>query len=86
MNENLGRHLGNIEIADLIEESVANATERRQQFIKDSLVDIPEEEAKNIQGGKITIPFPDPNTCTPELCIIGIIITIDPELLKKPVI
>ncbi len=74
MNNNLDKNLGQIEIADLIVDSVANATQRRQQFIKDSLVDIPEEEAKNIQGGESLPPLPDPNTCTPEFCIIGIII------------
>ncbi len=33
MNENLGKHLGQVEIADLIEESVANAALRRQLII-----------------------------------------------------
>ncbi|MDJ0658002.1 MAG: hypothetical protein QNJ42_00770 [Crocosphaera sp.] len=52
MNKNLGQHLGELEIVDLIEESVTNATQRRQQFLDDSLVDITEDEAKNIEGGE----------------------------------
>jgi hypothetical protein len=51
MNENLAKHLGQVEIADLIEASVANAALRRQQVLEDSLIDISDEEAKNIEGG-----------------------------------
>ncbi|MDJ0845906.1 hypothetical protein [Crocosphaera sp.] len=57
MNENLGKHLGELEIADLIEESVANAAQRRQQFAENSLVDITEGEAKNIEGGQKVYPL-----------------------------
>ncbi|MEA5535815.1 hypothetical protein [Crocosphaera sp. XPORK-15E] len=51
MNENLAKHLGQVEIADLIEESVANAAIRRQQVMEDSLIDVSDEEAKNVEGG-----------------------------------
>ncbi len=73
MKDDLEKNLGQIEITDLIVDSVANATQRRQQVIVDSLVDIPEEEAKNIQGGESSIPIPipfDPN----DPCIVGLCI------------
>nr|AVH79517.1 hypothetical protein [Synechococcus sp. PCC 9341] len=57
MNENLGQNLGELEIADLIEESVANAAQRRQQFMDNSLVDLTEDEAKNIEGGLSHAPI-----------------------------
>ncbi len=65
MNKNLGKHLGQVEIADLIEESVANAALRRE----DSLVDVTEEEAKNIEGGiSIYSVAVDPKTIKPICC------------------
>ncbi len=82
MNENLGTHLGNIEIADLIEESIANATQRRQQVIKDSLVDIPEEEAKNIQGGESSNFIPSSFPGGP-LIVTGLIFPEEPITLLK---
>ncbi|GBF80661.1 hypothetical protein [Aphanothece sacrum] len=67
MNENLRNHLGQVEIADLIEASVANAALRRQQVLEDSLIDISDEESKNIEGGLAFLPpivlgifYPDP--------------------------
>ena len=76
MNENLGKHLGQVEIADLIEESVANAALRRQQVVGDSLVDVTEEEAKNIEGGKLSVLGPIKFPCCP-ICppiLLGIIL------------
>ncbi len=87
MNEHLGKHLGELEIADLIEESVANAAQRRQQFVEDSLVDITEDEAKNIEGGLSFTPlvYPDPTTLgiiiEPCCTTVGLI-AIDPTLSK----
>ncbi|ACK66693.1 conserved hypothetical protein [Rippkaea orientalis PCC 8801] len=54
----MNKHFGQIEIADLIEESVANAAIRRQQMAENSLVDVTEEEAKNIEGGSLNIRIP----------------------------
>ncbi|EAZ92779.1 hypothetical protein [Crocosphaera chwakensis] len=51
MNENFSRHLGEVSITDLVEESVANAAQRKQEFMEHSLEDINEEEAKYIEGG-----------------------------------
>lgn len=88
MNKNFGKDFGELEIADLIEESVANAAQRRQQFAEDSLIDITEEEARNIEGGLKSpiLVFPDPTTlgiiikdpCT----TVGLIAT-DPPLFKS---
>ena len=50
MNENFGNYSGELEIANLIEESVANATQRRQQCMEDSLIDLTEEEAKKMSA------------------------------------
>ncbi len=62
MNENFGNYSGELEISNLIEESVTNAAQRRQKFIEDSLVDLTEEEAKNIEGGLSLLPPPNPTT------------------------
>ncbi|MDJ0729012.1 MAG: hypothetical protein QNJ33_03375 [Crocosphaera sp.] len=56
MNKQLGQDFDELEIADLIEESVANAAQRKQQM-DNSLVDISKEEATNIKGGKLS-PIP----------------------------
>ena len=85
MNNNLGQHLGELEITDLIGESVANAAQRRQQFTDNSLVDITEGEAKNIEGGQKVYPvIPCPPQALPynPNCpfIIGIIL-VDPITL-----
>jgi hypothetical protein len=87
MNENLRNHLGQIEIADLIEASVANAALRRQQVMEDSLIDVSDEEARNIEGGKGVHPvIPCPLLAIPHNpnCpfIIGIIIQ-DPIIPKS---
>lgn len=56
MNDNFSKCSGELEIANLIEESVANAAQRRQQFTEDSLVDLTEEETVNIEGGLSLAP------------------------------
>ncbi len=71
MNENFGKHSSELEIADLIGESVANASKRRQQVMEESLEDLTEEEARKIEGGAkcdlikppiitVGIYYPDP--------------------------
>ncbi|WP_107668000.1 hypothetical protein [Cyanothece sp. BG0011] len=57
MNKNFGKHLGEVAITDLVQESVVNAAHRRQQCLEDSLVDINEEEAKNVEGGLTSTPL-----------------------------
>lgn len=57
MNENFAKHSGELEITDLIEESVANAAQRRQQLMEESLVDLTEDEARNIEGGLSIAPI-----------------------------
>ncbi len=56
MNENFGKHSNELEIADLIGESVVNAAKRRQRVMEESLVDLTEEQARNIEGGLTFIP------------------------------
>ncbi len=57
MNENFSNYSCELEIADLIEESVANAAQRRQQLMEESLVDLTEDEARNIEGGSSIAPI-----------------------------
>lgn len=79
MNENFDKHSSELEIADLIGESVVNAAKRRQQVMEESLVDLTEEEARNIEGGA-SIEVLKPTTTgiiDPDPCILG-------GIIKKP--
>ncbi len=81
MNENFDKHSSELEIADLIGESVVNAAKRRQQVMEESLVDLTEEEARNIEGGASIEVIKPPTTLgfiQPWPFPIGIII-VDPD-------
>lgn len=53
MNEKLSQHLSQINIGDLIEESVENAVSRRQQNsdLEDDLLEVSNEDTKTLRGG-----------------------------------
>ncbi|MEM8780293.1 MAG: hypothetical protein AAGF26_15770, partial [Cyanobacteria bacterium P01_G01_bin.49] len=55
MKEYSKNHSNQVEITDLIEESITVATHRRQQGVENSLIDASEAEIKNIEGG-LAIP------------------------------
>ncbi|MDJ0842828.1 hypothetical protein [Crocosphaera sp.] len=53
MNEKLSQHLSQIDITDLIEESVENALSRRQQGLdlEDDLLEVSNDNARILKGG-----------------------------------
>ena len=62
MNEEKALNLSQIEIQDLIGDSVANAVERRNSGLesKDFLIELSDEEARNTSGGMQAAIFPTP--------------------------
>ncbi|MBH8553537.1 hypothetical protein I8751_14385 [Nostocaceae cyanobacterium CENA357] len=80
MDKNNRKFKDQLEINDLIDESINNALARRNQIIdaNESLSDLSSEEAGNIVGGAST-PVALKIICPP--IIVGLIAT-DPDVLK----